>query len=208
VHWYFFYLSRLIVSSSSYNPTASQVGHIRAERDILTETRDEDSWIVTLHYSFQDQRNLYMVMEYLPGGDLMGLLMKEDTFTEAATKFYVAELIMAVSTVHSLGYIHRDLKPDNVLLDWEGHIKLTDLGLCKKVEHHPNPNPNSAPSSSNRSGHQEQAMNIHAAEARRLMDKEKADGTSITSMSMTGSSHLSGRKPGHRERALAYSTVG
>jgi hypothetical protein len=56
----------------------NQVGHIRAERDILTES--ENPWIVTLHYSFQDERNLYMVMEYLPGGDLMGLLMKEDTF--------------------------------------------------------------------------------------------------------------------------------
>lgn len=101
-----------------------------------------------------------MVMEYLPGGDLMGLLMKEDTFSEAAARFYIAELIQAVSSVHALGYIHRDLKvemygrgeigiihntrppypcsphaqPDNVLLDWEGHLKLTDLGLCKKVE--------------------------------------------------------------------------
>lgn len=53
-------------------------------------------------------------MEYLPGGDLMGLLMKEDTFPERATRQYVAELIMAIASVHSLGYIHRDLKPDNV----------------------------------------------------------------------------------------------
>ena len=57
-----------------------------------------------------------MVMEYLPGGDLMGLLMKEDTFSEAATRFYVAELVQAVASVHALGYIHRDLKPDNVCL--------------------------------------------------------------------------------------------
>lgn len=135
----------------------NQVGHIRAERDILTES--ENSWIVTLHYSFQDDRNLYMVMEYLPGGDLMGLLMKEDTFSEDATRFYIAELILAVSSVHALGYIHRDLKPDNVLLDWEGHIKLTDLGLCKKVE------------MNGTSVLPEQSMmNIHAAEARRLME--------------------------------------
>jgi serine/threonine kinase 38 len=135
----------------------NQVGHIRAERDILTES--ENSWIVTLHYSFQDDRNLYMVMEYLPGGDLMGLLMKEDTFSEDATRFYIAELILAVSSVHALGYIHRDLKPDNVLLDWEGHIKLTDLGLCKKVE------------MNGASVLPEQSMmNIHAAEARRLME--------------------------------------
>jgi serine/threonine protein kinase len=172
-----------------------------------------------LHYSFQDQRNLYMVMEYLPGGDLMGLLMKEDTFTEIATRFYVAELIMAVSTVHSLGYIHRDLKPDNVLLDWEGHIKLTDLGLCKKVEHHPNPNPNPSPSTStSRLQMQEQAVNIHAAEAKRLMEKEGASNdfasasltgkTGATTATSAGAGHIAGRKPGHRERALAYSTVG
>jgi serine/threonine protein kinase len=66
--------------------------------------------------SFQDERNLYMVMEYLPGGDLMGLLMKEDTFSEAAARFYIAELIQAVSSVHALGYIHRDLKVRNVPL--------------------------------------------------------------------------------------------
>lgn len=135
----------------------NQVGHIKAERDILTES--ENSWIVTLHYSFQDDRNLYMVMEYLPGGDLMGLLMKEDTFSEEATKFYISELILAVSSVHALGYIHRDLKPDNVLLDWEGHIKLTDLGLCKKVE-----------INGSRALPQEQAINVHAAEARRQME--------------------------------------
>jgi len=110
----------------------NQVRHVRAERDILTES--ENPWIVTLYYSFQDTRNLYMVMEYLPGGDLMGLLMKYDTFNEAATKQYIAELVMAVASVHQLGYIHRDLKPDNILLDWEGHLKLTDLGLCKKVD--------------------------------------------------------------------------
>jgi hypothetical protein len=110
----------------------NQVSHLRAERNILTES--EDSWIVTLFYSFQDSQNLYMVMEYLPGGDLMGLLIKKDTFTEAETCFYVAEIAMAISSVHALGYIHRDLKPDNILLDWRGHIKLTDLGLFKKIE--------------------------------------------------------------------------
>lgn len=64
----------------------------------------------------------------------MSLLMKEDILTESATKFYMAESILAIESVHSLGYIHRDLKPDNLLLDRYGHIKLTDLGLCKKVD--------------------------------------------------------------------------
>lgn len=90
----------------------NQVHHIRAERDILTES--ENSWIVKLFYSFQDAKNLYMIMEYLPGGDLMGLLIKKDTFTEEETMIYVAEISMAIASVHSLGYIHRDLKPDNM----------------------------------------------------------------------------------------------
>lgn len=90
----------------------NQVGHIRAERDILTES--ENPWIVTLYYSFQDATNLHMVMEYLPGGDLMGLLIKMDTFTELETMIYMAEIAMALNSVHALGYIHRDLKPDNM----------------------------------------------------------------------------------------------
>ena len=70
-------------------------------------------------------------MEYLPGGDLMTLLMKKDILTEEEAKFYIAESILAVDAVHKLNYIHRDLKPDNVLIDRNGHIKLTDFGLCK-----------------------------------------------------------------------------
>lgn len=109
----------------------NQVDHIRAERDILTESHNP--WIVKLFYSFQDKQNLYMVMEYLPGGDLMGLLIKKDTFSEVETRHYIAEIALAIASVHALGYIHRDLKPDNILLDWNGHIKLIDLGLCKKI---------------------------------------------------------------------------
>lgn len=109
----------------------NQVGHIRAERDVLAEAATR--WIVQLQYSFQDDSNLYMIMEFLPGGDLMTLLMREDTFPEDKTRAYMAECICAVQAVHQLGYIHRDLKPDNILLDWDGHLKLTDLGLCKKV---------------------------------------------------------------------------
>lgn len=112
----------------------NQVGHVKAERDILASADNDNNWLVTLHYSFQDDHRLYMVMEYLPGGDLMGLLMKEDTLNEATTKFYAAEMVLAIQSVHDLGYIHRDMKPDNVLLDAHGHLKLTDLGLCKKMD--------------------------------------------------------------------------
>jgi len=120
----------------------NQVGHVRAERDALAAADDDTRWLTLLHYSFHDEGNLYMVMEFLPGGDLMSLLMKEDTFNEEATRFFMAEAAHAVSCVHALGYIHRDIKPDNMLLDANGHLRLTDLGLCKKVgdvspEEHP-----------------------------------------------------------------------
>ncbi len=67
-------------------------------------------------FSSQDAKNLHMVMEYLPGGDLMGLLIKKDTFTEGETMQYMAEIAMALASVHALGYIHRDLKPDNMFV--------------------------------------------------------------------------------------------
>ncbi len=111
----------------------NQVGHVRAERDALAAADDENRWLTLLHYSFHDELNLYMVMEFLPGGDLMSSLMKEDTFSEDTTKFFMAEAAHAISCVHALGYIHRDIKPDNILLDARGHLRLTDLGLCKKV---------------------------------------------------------------------------
>lgn len=111
----------------------NQVGHVKAERDALAKADDENSWLTVLNYSFTDDSHLYMVMEFLPGGDLMSLLMKEDTFSEPVTRFFMAEAAHAISAVHALGYIHRDIKPDNMLLDARGHLKLTDLGLCKKV---------------------------------------------------------------------------
>ena len=70
-------------------------------------------------------------MEYLPGGDLMTLLIRKEILTEEESRFYISEIIMAVDSVHHLNYIHRDLKPDNVLLDKLGHVKLSDFGLCK-----------------------------------------------------------------------------
>lgn len=121
----------------------NQVTHVRAERNILALNTDAPKsqlidplgrWIVQLNTSFQDTHNLYLVMEFLAGGDLMGMLIEKDTFSEEATRFYAAEAILAIEAVHALGYIHRDIKPDNFLLDGRGHVKLTDLGLCKKVD--------------------------------------------------------------------------
>ena len=70
-------------------------------------------------------------MEYLPGGDLMNLLIKKDIFTEQEAQFYIAECVLAIESVHKMSYIHRDIKPDNILIDGTGHMKLSDFGLCK-----------------------------------------------------------------------------
>ncbi|XP_076030043.1 serine/threonine-protein kinase tricornered isoform X3 [Oratosquilla oratoria] len=105
-----------------------QVAHVRAERDVLVEA--DHQWVVKMFYSFQDPVNLYLVMEFLPGGDMMTLLMKKDTLSEECTQFYIAETALAIDSIHKLGFIHRDIKPDNLLLDARGHIKLSDFGLC------------------------------------------------------------------------------
>lgn len=106
-----------------------QVTHIKAERDVLALA--DNPWVVRLEYSFQDDKNLYLIMEYLQGGDLMTVLMKYDILTNEQTRFYIGETAMAIASVHRLNYIHRDLKPDNILLDKLGHVKLSDFGLCK-----------------------------------------------------------------------------
>ncbi|KAI8996883.1 kinase-like domain-containing protein [Pilobolus umbonatus] len=104
-----------------------QLAHVKAERDILAES--DSPWIVQLYFSFQDTINLYLIMEFLPGGDLMTMLIKYDTFSEPVTQFYIGEIALALETIHKLGFIHRDIKPDNILIDKDGHIKLSDFGL-------------------------------------------------------------------------------
>ena len=89
----------------------------------------DKTWIVDLECSFQDEKFLYLVMEYLPGGDLMSLLMKKDILSEEEAKFFTAETLLALDSVHKMNYIHRDLKPDNILIGKDGHIKLTDFGF-------------------------------------------------------------------------------
>ena len=106
----------------------NQLMHVRTEKEIMTAS---NPWIVKLKYSFQDDYYLYLVMEFLPGGDLMNLLMKKEILTEDEARFYTAEMILAVDSVHKLNCIHRDLKPDNILLDKNGHIQLSDFGLAK-----------------------------------------------------------------------------
>merc|ERR1719510_2709313 len=107
-----------------------QLAHVRADRDILVEASVDNQWVVKMYYSFQDPISLYLIMEFLPGGDMMTLLMKKDTLSEEHTNFYIAETALAIDAIHQLGFIHRDIKPDNLLLDARGHIKLSDFGLC------------------------------------------------------------------------------
>ena len=82
-----------------------QLAHVRAERDILVEA--DHTWVVKMYYSFQDPINLYLIMEFLPGGDMMTLLMKKDTLSEEVTQFYIAETALAIDSIHKVGFIHR-----------------------------------------------------------------------------------------------------
>ena len=107
----------------------NQIIHTRNEQQFLSKVKSE--WTVELKASFQEDDFLYLVMEFLPGGDLMNLLIKKDIFTEEEARFYTAELILAIESIHKLDCIHRDIKPDNILIDKNGHIKLSDFGLAK-----------------------------------------------------------------------------
>ncbi|XP_056260109.1 citron Rho-interacting kinase isoform X1 [Seriola aureovittata] len=102
------------------------------ERRILA--LNSSPWIPQLLYAFQDKEHVYLAMEYLPGGDLMSLLNRyEDQFDESMAQFYLAELVEAIHAVHQLGYVHRDVKPENVLIDRTGHIKLADFGSAARL---------------------------------------------------------------------------
>ncbi|XP_069749741.1 ribosomal protein S6 kinase alpha-6 isoform X2 [Narcine bancroftii] len=102
----------------------------KMERDILVEVNHP--FIVKLHYAFQTEGKLYLILDFLRGGDVFTRLSKEVMFTEEDVKFYLAELALALDHLHSLGIVYRDLKPENILLDEGGHIKLTDFGLSKE----------------------------------------------------------------------------
>ncbi|XP_012943125.1 rho-associated protein kinase 2 [Aplysia californica] len=101
------------------------------EREIMANANSE--WIVQLHFAFQNNKFLYMVMDYMPGGDLVNLMSNYDV-PEKWAKFYCAEVVLALDAIHSMGFVHRDVKPDNMLLDANGHLKLTDFGTCMRMD--------------------------------------------------------------------------
>ncbi|NWQ61421.1 CTRO kinase, partial [Neopipo cinnamomea] len=108
------------------------VSFFEEERSILAQSTSP--WIPQLQYAFQDKKNLYLVMEYEPGGDLLSLLNRyEDQLDENMVQFYLAELVLAIHSVHQMGYVHRDIKPENVLIDRTGHVKLVDFGSAAKM---------------------------------------------------------------------------
>ncbi|KAG0168576.1 Serine/threonine-protein kinase MRCK beta [Apophysomyces sp. BC1015] len=103
------------------------------ERLVLSQSSE---WMPSLYAAFQDGENLYLVMEYAGGGDLFSVLERQENqcLTEDEARFYIAEMILAVDHLHHLGYVHRDIKPQNILIDATGHIKLTDFGSCIRIE--------------------------------------------------------------------------
>uniref|UniRef100_A0AAY5EAR6 non-specific serine/threonine protein kinase n=1 Tax=Electrophorus electricus TaxID=8005 RepID=A0AAY5EAR6_ELEEL len=101
------------------------------EREIMAFSNSP--WIVQLYCAFQDERHLYLVMEFMPGGDLVTLTMNYD-LPESWARFYTAEVVLALDAIHTMGFIHRDIKPDNMLLDRSGHLKLADFGTCMKMD--------------------------------------------------------------------------
>lgn len=107
-----------------------QVARVRAERDILAES--DSPWVVKLFTTFQDTKFLYMLMEFLPGGDLMTMLIKYDIFSEDITRFYIAEIIMAIEAVHKLEFIHRYWHTLSTLLQ---QLKLTVCQRYKTGQH-------------------------------------------------------------------------
>uniref|UniRef100_A0A671PW48 non-specific serine/threonine protein kinase n=1 Tax=Sinocyclocheilus anshuiensis TaxID=1608454 RepID=A0A671PW48_9TELE len=117
-----------VIGRGAFGETAC----FREERNVLVN--GDCQWITTLHYAFQDDNYLYLVMDYYVGGDLLTLLSKfEDRLPEDMAKFYVAEMVLAIHSIHQQRYVHRDIKPDNVLLDMNGHIRLADFGSCLKM---------------------------------------------------------------------------
>lgn len=109
-----------------------QVEHVMNEKSILATVRNP--FVVQLYRSFQDGKNLFMILEYVVGGELFSHLRRAGRFSNETTRFYASEIVAAIEYMHSFDIVYRDLKPENLLLDHQGHIKITDFGFAKRVE--------------------------------------------------------------------------
>lgn len=103
-----------------------------AERNCMIDCKAA-KWLISIHTTFQTPSHIFFLMDFYPGGDFLSLLSKLDTLSDGYIKFYATELILAVKELHGLGYIHRDIKPDNILITQDGHIRLGDFGSCVKT---------------------------------------------------------------------------
>ncbi|KAJ5322699.1 hypothetical protein N7452_010988 [Penicillium brevicompactum] len=111
-----------------------QVEHVRNERKALAAVIDHP-FITTLIASFSDDKSLYMLLDYCPGGEIFTYLRKQRRFSEETSRFYAAEITMTIEFLHDVhGIAYRDLKPENILLDADGHLKLVDFGFAKQVD--------------------------------------------------------------------------
>ena len=106
------------------------VKYAKTERNVLSITKHP--FIVGLHYAFQTAERLYIIMDFCPGGDLGQALRRERRFSEDRARLYLSEILLALEDLHRRDIIFRDLKPDNVVLDAQGHVLLTDFGLSKQ----------------------------------------------------------------------------
>ena len=177
----------------------NQIKHLNAEKTVLLEAGEE--WVPKMYKSFKDKKYLYLVMEYMPGGDLMNLFIKKDVLSEEESKFYIAEILLAIESLHKMNYIHRDLKPDNILIGKDGHIKLSDFGLCAKYDV--------------KNGLDLFKQNSEKKEKRNSLIKKEKENTKNPSNEKNSKKQTkitSEKKPKkkktHRKRDLLFSTVG
>jgi len=105
--------------------------HTKTERQVLEAIR-MSPFLVTLHYAFQTDAKLHLILDYVNGGELFTHLYQREQFTEEQVRIYIGEIVLALETLHKLGIIYRDIKLENILLDSDGHIVLTDVGLSKE----------------------------------------------------------------------------
>ncbi|KDO33815.1 AGC protein kinase [Saprolegnia parasitica CBS 223.65] len=119
------------IVSKEYLVKKNSIANMQTERDIMTKV--SHPFLISLQFAFQTTDNVFLVMQYVPGGELFHTLSKQGLLLERTACFYAAEMVLALEYLHGMGIIHRDLKPENILLDADGHVCLTDFGLSKEL---------------------------------------------------------------------------